>query len=348
MGGSVIPVYRWFECDGLYMAIDQTSGGSLAELGLGHDLQAQVMHLMDAVLLADHDPLLQFLEAWGEQVFDWKPVSSTASSNVDEVEYIGDDPAASEDSSVAEIPLHQHTHLPRLTVSLSSLEGQKRVVYLAIPHDELIQMPTFPEQWHSLVALKRYTHQFDVVLQEKILRAREQEKLEPGAFVLLSASFSDSWALQLQPVEGGSSEPADAVLPMRAELNAENNAIRLCKPDIALSDDQQALLAVSDEQEILQTRVQPDSGAADSDQALARLMKIRFKAPVLINQLYSNSAWQSGNNVLIALPESLESAAVEIALIGSDLIFYGRIVALGKGFGVLLDNTTLTKISNQD
>ena len=50
---SAIPEYRWFESDGLFMAIDQSFGLSLAKLQLAAGLGGGLPDLTDAMLLSD-------------------------------------------------------------------------------------------------------------------------------------------------------------------------------------------------------------------------------------------------------------------------------------------------------
>ncbi|MFK7855249.1 MAG: hypothetical protein AB8B79_14095 [Granulosicoccus sp.] len=316
VAGAAMHQYRWFESDGLYMAINRASGNSISELGLEPDSHIHVQDLLDAVLLADHDPLLQCLEVWSGQVFDWTPMTAAKPDNPQE---------ETVDQLNADNSLHYQTHLPRLTISLSSLEGQKRTIYLAIAHDELRQMPELPEQWQSLVKLTRHARLYEAVLQKKILRTDEYEKLCPGALLLLPDSFSSLWAVQMQPISAENSSEAPAI---SGELSTESNAIRLM-PNEAIQQHDQTV-------------------GSDADQSAELDMEISLKTSLLINQLYAESAWQSGQNVLIALPQLLESVPVVIKCQMHKLKLQGRVVSLGSGYAVLVDGPDLSNDANED
>lgn len=316
VAGAAMHEYRWFESEGLCMAINRASGNSMSEFGLEPDLQVQVQDLLDAVLLADHDPLLQCLEIWSGQDFDWKPMIAVKSDDTEEnmVDQIG-----------ANSSLHNQSHLPRLTVSLSSLEGQRRTIYLAIAHDELRQMPELPEQWRSLVKLSRHATLYEAVLQKKRLHTDEFQKVGPGALLLLPDSFSSLWAVQLRPIK---TENISEALSISGELSIENNAIRLVPDDAIKPYDKPA--------------------SSDVDQSDNLDMEISLETPLLINQLYAESAWKSGQNVLVALPQLLETIPVVVECQLRKLKLPGRVIPLGSGYAVLLDSSGSTSNVSED
>ncbi|MFK7994278.1 MAG: hypothetical protein AB8B87_09075 [Granulosicoccus sp.] len=299
-----VSVYRWFESDGMYMAIEEQSTTSLLDLELDPASGAEVQDLLDAVLLAGHDPLLQCLDAWSGHEFDWTPVRVAPTPGEGDVA-IADTPGTAR-------PLHKLTHVPRLTVSLSSQEGQKRSIFLAIPDKELADMPVFPEQWQPLVHLRRHAFQCEIALQLMQLDAHEWDKLQPGSMVLLERSFSERWPVK---VHCAMDEIADEAFfgSIKASLLVEDNVVRLLEQNERNDKDN------TDDYEI----------------------SIRLQIPVLLNSLYISSAWQSGQNVMAALGEPLQGARVKILrYIGSDETLptlYGSVVSIGRGYGVLLD-----------
>lgn len=396
---SAIPEYRWFESDGLFMAIDQSFGLSLAKLQLAAGLDGELPDLTDAMLLSDQDPLLQCVDAWCNHEFNWKPVrldtvadkanastdtddSNNSNSNDDTGGTDGVAGNASDNESILVVkPLHQQTQLPKLTVTLSSLEGEKRAVLLAVPNDELANMPDLPEQWQSLVSLTRHSYLYEVVLQDKLMSAVELEKIKPGAFVLLTESFSQAWPIQLSASKGvAMSKDVSAV--MSAHLQIANNTVRLlqyenseaavdtvlkrideeCVENELVTD---ALIPESEAQAQEQTHAEPASEAelgskskaeevrADSScttfEAAYPTLQVVLSNPVLINQLYVQSAWQSEHNVLVALPEALDGARVRLLYGDQEPIsLEGQIMPLGEGFGVLLDDMSSTTNSQLD
>ncbi|MBX2880185.1 MAG: hypothetical protein KTR32_09655 [Granulosicoccus sp.] len=306
------PILHWFESDGLYLAVDRTSGHALDGLPMNSTTLAEVPDLVDAMVLADQEPLLQCLDAWLEQSFNWQPAHLAGTNAEDEA-------SSADIPSSAGLALHEQTHYPQLTVSLAALEGQRRIVYLSIPHAELKQMPALPEQWQSLVTLTHHACLAHVVLQSSSLSADELIRLKPGGMVLLSDSFAESWPVLLRP-----DNPATtgSFSPLGATLRAEENILRLVEVE---TDD-------------------PFERQADES-----MLVLTLENPIMINQLYINSAMRSGQNVLIPLPDSLEGARVVVLQGGAnEPSMAGCIMPVGRGFGVLLENMTASGCNHQD
>ena len=169
------PILRWFESDNFFIALDQTSAKTAESAESPEQSQSQesVTDLHDAVLLAEHEPLLQCLAALLGADVAWQPVR---------------EPAAA---------LHEMSHMPRITATLRSLQGAEQCVYLAIPVDDLDTVPEIPEQWQSLVKFEPHVFHFHPCLQSCVLTDQESDKLVPGSMALIEGSFNDNWPVSL-------------------------------------------------------------------------------------------------------------------------------------------------------
>jgi len=262
---------HWFEAEGLHMAVVASEGESSAELS----------HLTGAVLLADHEPILQCIDAWIGAELDWTPSDSDFSSQA----------------------LCRHKDNPRLTVSLTSKEGVQRTIYLAIPFEQVVNLPEFEEPWLSLIDLKRHVSQFDVNLQNSQLSDEEADKLEPGSLILLKHSFVEHWPITFIPVVD---EPHARACSERVGgvLNMQDNKVTLHN----LSESQ-----------------------FSCTHSHTSNLSIRLNTPIVLNELYIGSAMDDGQSVSVALAEPLVNASVSVQHL------QGRIVPVGHGLGVLLE-----------
>lgn len=320
---SVMQKFRWFETEGLYMAIVDMPEKSLIDVELSSSSRAQVPDLLDAMLLAEHDPLLQCLEAWVGADFDWKPAFANSVVKTAAKDGAGENPEPSEeqDSSplgadVPNLPLHLQTDMPRLTVSLSSLEGAQRTVYLALTHEELLDMPSFPELWQSLVSFKQHLFQCEIGLQSLMLSADDWAKLEPGAMVLLENSFLEQWQVTVHTTNNLSNAES-FIASVNGTIVADSNLVRLVQ--------------------------QPPVDASVGNVG-AYGVSVRLQTPLLVNELYINSAWQYGQNVSLAMGQPLLGADITLLRHARDSdsseALHGQIMQIGRGYGVLLSGGT--------
>jgi len=331
MNCSVAAVYRWFESDGLWIAIDEASGRWREDLDMTSVPTDEVQDLLDALLLADHDPLLQCIDASCKQSFNWRPASIASVMTTSEA----GEGAASADKDTRPAPLHQQSELPRLTMSLASTQGQARTVFMAIPADESLTMPELPAQWQELVAIQPHVVECLVNLQQGASDATEWVSLKPGALVLLDQAFSDSWAISLHPVSAVNASDV-FFTDVKGSLSTQHNAVGLLPPELTQMQSQ--------EQEQEKQQEQQEQQEQEQEQDNEYQLEIRLELPVLVNQLYIQSAWQSGLNVTASLAEPFSGAGATVhchnRCANETQSLRGRVVAIGRGYGVLLDEAT--------
>lgn len=292
---------RWFSSDGLHLVIDRSASQVLPELSLPADAQAIVSDLVDAVLLDEQDPLLLCVDDWCGTVFDWKPVPETTSGQ-----------------NLQSLHLHELTDYPRLTVSLSSLQGTPRTIWLAMDGDTLADMPELPESWQSLVRLERHLLPFAVQLQKYRLTSAEQCKIGPGSLLLLPMSYQDQWRVSLYAVDGTATGSND----LDATLDSQERVVRLVPQSSASSNDAR----------------EPEHNTV-----------IELAESMMINKLSMQSVWQAGLNMALPLPGELDGLRVVVRQPLTDFQaaasspsaplpdLTGSLMKVGEGYGVLLD-----------
>lgn len=294
------PIYRWFESNNVFIALDQIDNrlAPIATTDPASERQQQdsVTDLHDAVLLAEYEPLLQCLAAIIGEDQTWCPVRKTSA------------------------PLHEMTQMPRITATLKSLQGTSRTVYLAIPINELSDVPAVPEQWQLLVKFESHIFHFHPCLQSCVLSEQEVGKLMPGSMVLLEGAFDDTWPINLtvqsELTNLLSSTDFDYQFTdiYSAFLNCENQTIRVLQNDDA---------------------VNKSVGVARDDTLFL------IDEPITVNRLYMESAWQARMNFVLSLAQSLEHTRVRVvqptANNPTGKTLFGTLRKVGAGYGVLVD-----------
>ncbi|ASJ70511.1 hypothetical protein [Granulosicoccus antarcticus] len=311
---------RWFECNGIYIAIDRTASSALPALGVVADKEAVVMDLIDAVLLDEQDPLLRFLDDWCSTAFDWRPWRATVS---DEATEQGSEEAQEPQDMVAPVPLHELRGYPRLTGTLISLQGPSRKLLLAIDAESLSMMPEIPEAWQSLVKFQSHLMPYRLQLQQMQLNTEEVEKLEPGALVLLPQSFESDWSIRMEASLAGSI--LETHCKLHAFLDTTNSRFKLLPgagPEP--NGDAQSLTAGTDTESEFQS------------------ITVELEDSVPINELYTRSVWQSQLNLVLPLAQEFLGSRVVIRTDGVTehgvtKNLPGTLMQVGIGYGVLLE-----------
>jgi len=142
---------RWFAAGETRLALDTPQSKAPAAVRL----------LNDAVLLDEHEPLLQCIASWCNTDFDWLPAA-------------GDD---------------EHS----LAVTLQSNAGRDQQAGLVMPEDVLTSLPPFPDAFTDLVSVCWHATQASLLLDRVKLSAEEVALLVPGSLLLLPASYADLW-----------------------------------------------------------------------------------------------------------------------------------------------------------
>ncbi len=307
---TALPIdLRWFECDGLYMVIDRSGSSALAELGVLSSEQAIVADLVDAVLLDEQDPLLRCLDAWCGTTIEWEPFRSPSSGFSTSREA---DQGEQVESVDAQQPayLHELVNFPRLTVSLTSLEGTPRTIWLAMDAETLANMPALPDNWQSLVRVNRHLLPCTVQLQKFNLKIEELGKIGPGGLILLPQSFREHWLATVHA-------PIETLNIMDVRIDSTGPIIRM----LPQSNDM----------------VNADT-ADDASNVLVELAD-----DVMINELYMRSVWEAGLNMVLPLPQALVGTRVVVRKSAAEAAmplpsaWSGTLMKVGEGYGVLLD-----------
>ena len=305
---DVTPVYRWFRSDSVFIALDRLRVGESvdtstesAALPQAASLQLEpVSDLHDAILLAEYEPLLQCLAALMGQDEPWEPVNEPS------------------------VALHEMTHMPRITATLTSLQGVQRTIYLAIPVEELEHVSSVPEQWQSLAKIETHVSQFYPCIQSCDFSDEELDKVISGALVLLEESFNERWSIKLG-VRSTSIEPNDP-------LNEIGEKIRISPAYDGLFDSKNQTIRLG----------QHRGGAASASTLNDSQTLFFFDEPVMVNHLYAESVWQAGRNFVLALSQSLDELRVGVVLPSRNerpgKTLFGSLKRVGRGYGVLIDD----------
>ena len=320
VGGISIIALRWFKCDGNYIAIDRSASVQLKELALADADISAVHDLVDMVLLDELDRILCCLDDWVGRPFDWIPMNPVLDNTDDESLALG--PAQ---------PLHELRTSPRLTARMTSLENESQTLLLALDPATLNALPPFPEAWQSLVAFNRYLKPMKLELQQFPLTKEEHRKLENGAMVLLPQSFTVQWQARLVAIEEYSWE-LDA--PGSVLVDPEHNRVQLLPPVVKKAEGE---------------------SKREADQSDTTILTVELEEMLYVNELYTESVWQSQKSMVIALPQAVEGARVVITVKSgndsaaspehdkgndeqnSELAWSGHLMRVGQGYGVVLE-----------
>ena len=147
---------RWFEAGEAWLAIDTDTTES----------DAPIRTLEDAVLLHDHDPLLQCLASWCGDDFEWTPASA------DKFEHVA--------------------------VTVQSRAGRTLTAGLGMPDELLESLPPFPERFAELVRVGWHRTKASLLLDQVTVSAFESTNLQPGSLLLLPGSFAELWQATLR------------------------------------------------------------------------------------------------------------------------------------------------------
>lgn len=183
---------RWFRAGAVALAIDRTSetapdGASIAGAPPGDDEDAEAIErLRDAVLLGEHDVLLDALGDWLAEEGDWRP-GEVADGEFD--------------------------------VTLREVESGRRI---GLAFDEGT-LPTpraaLPRRWRGRVSLLRHRSSAELVLDRFSLGEEDTARWAPGSVVILPGSFRSGW----RPVLAAPSEddPSSTTPPGVTGTDAE-------------------------------------------------------------------------------------------------------------------------------
>ena len=326
--GISIIALRWFECDGNYIAIDRSASVQLKELALADADISAVHDLVDMVLLDELDRILCCLDDWVGRPFDWIPMNPVLDNTDDESLALGQ-----------ALPLHELRTSPGLTARMTSLENESQTLLLALDPATLNALPPFPEAWQSLVAFNRYLKPMKLELQQFPLTNEERHKLGNGAMVLLPRSFAVQWQARLVAIEEYSWE-LDA--PGSVLVDPEHNRVQLLPPAVKKAEGESK---GESEGESKREVVQSDT----------TILTVELEEMLYVNELYTESVWQSQKSMVIALPQAVEGARLVITVKSgndlaaspqhdkqngeqnSELAWSGQLMKVGEGYGVVLE-----------
>ena len=158
---------RWFRAGALALAIDRTSeaaapdGASVAGAPPGDDADAEAIErLRDAVLLGEHDLLLDALDDWLSEEGDWRP-GEAADDEFD--------------------------------VTLRELESGRRIGLAFGEGAPPTTLAALPRRWRGRVSLLRHRSSAELVLDRFPLGAEDTARWAPGSVVILPGSFRSGW-----------------------------------------------------------------------------------------------------------------------------------------------------------
>ena len=169
---------RWFVADDLYLCICGVSGSEKFESDVsidGTESDQQVALFQDAIVLAEHEPLLSCIDHWLGVALDWRPISVS--------EQVLPDPAV----------IHESLTGASVDVTLTALDGPERQVELVLTEQRLASMPAFPTELATMAALTWRQIPVDLFIDRFVLGNDDIERLGPGALIVLPASFHEKW-----------------------------------------------------------------------------------------------------------------------------------------------------------
>ena len=129
------------------------------------EFDSEVATLHDAVHLDKHAALLDSLALWWGHTHDWQPSDDKGS------------------------------HACCLT--LSGIAQENFAIVLELPADTIIRAPELPESLHQLVQVAWHRVPARCRLDRHMLSEDDAARLEAGALVVVGASFSSAWPVQL-------------------------------------------------------------------------------------------------------------------------------------------------------
>lgn len=201
--------YRWFESHGMRIAIDLHKNACFKDIPESAQARQEVSDLLDALLLAENDRLVQCLDEWIGIDGHWRPVTD------------------SPDDGRAHVPLglHEHTAMPVVTASLKTLDSANQEIYACIPNAELSQLPQLPGKWRDSVRINSHVHEIRLRLFRTGMTAEETTSIEPGAMILLKDSFNEDWEVDIEFVPSQYSR--ESITNVAVRLDKAASTIRL-------------------------------------------------------------------------------------------------------------------------
>jgi len=285
--------HRWFEADGVSLSI--STAMVAADNALEHTSpdnalpwSSETMDMCDALLLDAQDPLLRCIDAWLGKELDWQQISYPNGE-------------------------------PERVLTLKSLVGPDRQVSLAMPRDELDALPPFPADWQPFVSATHHMVVAQILLDRVQVSISELEKIEPGALVLLPASFESVWRVSLL---------------IEAESDVAQEFMSQCRVTLQMPGSEIAIASSK----------RPGENPPEAENA--EYIEVVAEESFGINMVHARDAWQRGMVDEYAFSSSLPKLRVHFqprAGTGADdqadstRVLSGILVGMGRGYGVLID-----------
>lgn len=284
---------RWFEADGVSLsistvmaAVDGASGYASSDNAF--PWSSETMDMCDALLLDAQDPLLRCIDAWLGKELDWQQISYPNGE-------------------------------PERVLTLNSLVGPDRQVSLVMSRDELDALPPFPADWQPFVSATHNVLLAQVLLDRVQVSTRELEKIEPGALVLLPASFESVWRVSLL---------------VEAESDMAQEFVTHCQASLQMPDSAIAIAPLK------------HPGEKPLEAENAEYIVVVAEELLSINMLRARNAWQRDMVDEYAFSSSQTKLRVQVrpgtgtsadGQVDSSRVLSGILVGMGRGYGVLID-----------